>query len=220
MESSLDFSAVIFDLDGTLLDTLSDIAAAGNSALESAGLPTHPVDAYRKFVGDGAKKLAWRVLPEDKQNQEDYDQFVPVLLKKFEEELNKLVRPYAGIPEVLADFIAAGKKIAILSNKPHEHAVESVAKFLPEIEFFAVYGGRKDVPLKPEPDAALELAEKMGVSPQQTLFIGDTDVDVKTGVNAGMIAIGAGWGFRGESELVKAGANIVLDTPADLVSLL
>ncbi|NDV26784.1 HAD family hydrolase [Desulfovibrio sp. JC010] len=220
MECTLDFSAVIFDLDGTLLDTLGDIAAAANSALSRMGYPTHPVDAYRGFVGDGARTLAMRVLPEDKQNQEDYELFVPVLLKEFEEELNKHVRPYGGIPEVLREFLSAGKKIAILSNKPHEYAIEAVKMFLPGIDFFAVYGGRNDVPLKPEPDAALDLAEKMGVSPHQTLFVGDTDVDIRTGVNAGMISVGAGWGFRGEKELVQAGANIVLDTPADLVSLL
>ena len=220
METSLNFSAVIFDLDGTLLDTLSDIAAAGNSALERMGYPTHTVDAYRGFVGNGAKKLAWRILPEEKKNQDDYDQFVAVLLEEFAKELNKHVRPYGGIPEVLANFIDAGKKIAILSNKPHDYAVEAVKQYLPNIEFKAVYGGRKEVPLKPEPDAALAIAEEMGVDPHRTLFVGDTDVDIKTGVNAGMVSVGAAWGFRGESELVRAGANIVLDTPADLVSLL
>ncbi|WP_319776961.1 HAD family hydrolase [Maridesulfovibrio sp.] len=220
MESSLDFSAVIFDLDGTLLDTLGEIASAGNAALSRMGFDTHPVDAYRKFVGAGAKKLAWRVLPEEKQIQEVYDSFVPVLLEEFGQGLNTVAKPYAGIPEVLADFASCGKKLAVLSNKPHEFTVEAVSKFLPNVDFFAVCGGRKGVPLKPEPDAALKLAKAMGVSPQQILFVGDSDVDIKTGVNAGMISIGAGWGFRGEEELIKAGANIVLDTPADLVSLL
>ncbi|WP_419781099.1 HAD family hydrolase [Maridesulfovibrio sp.] len=220
MECSLDFSAVIFDLDGTLLDTLGEIAAAGNAALERMGYATHPVDDYRTFVGAGAKKLAWRVLPAEHRNQEVYDHFVPVLLEEFDQRLNTISKPYAGIPEVLADFSAAGKKMAILSNKPHEFTVAAVKKCLPDVDFFAVYGGRKDVPLKPEPEVALELAEGMGADPHRTLFIGDSDVDIKTGVNAGMIAVGAGWGFRGEGELVKAGANIVLDTPADLVSLL
>ncbi|HAS89918.1 MAG TPA: HAD family hydrolase [Desulfovibrio sp.] len=220
METSLNFSAVIFDLDGTLLDTLSDIAAAGNSALERMGYPSHKVDAYRKFVGNGARKLAWRVLPGENRNQDDYEKFVPVLLEEFAKELNKHVCPYGGIPEVLASFTEAGKKIAILSNKPHDYAVAAVKQYLPNIKFEAVYGGRKEFPLKPEPEAALAIAEKMGVAPHQTLFVGDTDVDIKTGVNAGMISVGAAWGFRGESELVHAGANIVLDTPADLVSLL
>ncbi len=220
MECSIDFSAVIFDLDGTLLDTLGEIAAAGNSALTRMGFPPHPVDAYRRFVGAGAKKLAWRALPEEKRTEAIYDKFVPVLLEEFDKGLNTIAKPYAGVPEVLADFASCGKKMAILSNKPHEFTVDAVNKFLPGVDFFAVYGGRKDVPLKPEPDVALELAKAMGVSPQQTLFVGDSDVDIKTGVNAGMISIGAGWGFRGERELVQAGANIVLDTPADLVSLL
>ncbi|NDV23285.1 HAD family hydrolase [Desulfovibrio sp. JC022] len=220
MECSLDFSAVIFDLDGTLLDTLGEIAAAGNAALTRMGFQPHPVDAYRTFVGAGAKKLAWRALPEDKRTDEVYETFVPVLLEEFDKGLNTIAKPYAGIPEVLADFASCGKKMAVLSNKPHEFTIEAVNKFLPDVDFFEVYGGRKDVPLKPEPDVALELAKAMGAAPQQTLFIGDSDVDIKTGINAGMISIGAGWGFRGESELVKAGANIVLDTPADLVSLL
>ena len=220
MECSLDFSAVIFDLDGTLLDTLGEIAAAGNAALERMGFETHPVDSYRTFVGAGAKKLAWRVLPAEQQNQDVYDSFVPILLEEFDNGLNTIAKPYAGVPEVLADFAAAGKKMAILSNKPHEFTLAAVNKFLPGVDFFDVCGGRKNVPLKPEPDAALKLAESMGVAPHQTLFVGDSDVDIKTGINAGMIAVGAGWGFRGDIELVKAGANIVLDTPADLVSLL
>lgn len=220
MECSLDFSAVIFDLDGTLLDTLGEIAAAGNSALTRMGFKPHPVDAYRKFVGAGAPKLAWRALPEDKRTDEIYEKFVPVLLEEFDKGLNTIAKPYAGIPEVLAEFASCGKKMAILSNKPHNFTLEAVSKFLPDVDFFEVYGGRKDAPLKPEPDVALELAKAMGASPQQTLFVGDSDVDIKTGVNAGMIAVGVGWGFRGEGELVKAGANIVLDKPADLVSLL
>lgn len=114
MESALDFSAVIFDLDGTLLDTLGEIAAAGNAALARMGYPVHEVEAYRGFVGSGAKKLAWRVLPEEKRTQAIYDEFVPVLLAEFEQGLNKITRPYAGVPEVLADFAAAGKKMAVL----------------------------------------------------------------------------------------------------------
>jgi phosphoglycolate phosphatase len=220
MECSLDFSAVIFDLDGTLLDTLGEIAAAGNAALSRMGFEPHPVDSYRNFVGSGAKKLAWRALPEGHQTQDVYDRLVPILLEEFEQGLNTVARPYGGVPEILAEFAAAGKKMAVLSNKPHEFTVQAVNKFLPKVDFFAVYGGRRNIPLKPEPDVALELAKAMGAAPERTLFVGDSDVDIRTGINAGMIAVGAGWGFRGEGELVKAGANLVLDTPADLISLL
>ncbi|WP_092159446.1 HAD family hydrolase [Maridesulfovibrio ferrireducens] len=220
MNYSHNFSAVIFDLDGTLLYSLNEIAAAGNGALARLGHSIHPVDAYCHFVGAGAKKLAWRILPEDKRTQENYDALVPVLLEEFERELNTIAYPYAGTLEVLDVLSSAGKKLAVLSNKPEEFTKVAVEKFLPGVDFFAVHGGRNDVPLKPAPDCALKIAESMGVAPERTVFVGDSDVDIKTAINAGMIPVGAAWGFRGSKELVEAGAKIVFDSPSDLAKLL
>ena len=220
MKYSLDFSAVIFDLDGTLLYTLEEIAAAGNAALLSQGYAEYPVDAYRSFVGAGVSKLAWRILPESKRNQDNHDNIFSALLNEFERLLNTIARPYSGVTEVLSAFPAAGKKIAVLSNKPDEFTKVAVKKLLPDTDFFAVRGGLSDVPLKPAPDGALKLAREMGVDPEHTVFVGDSDVDIQTAVNAGMIAVGAGWGFRGAEELISAGAKIVFDEPLDLLKLL
>ncbi|WP_027723352.1 HAD family hydrolase [Maridesulfovibrio zosterae] len=220
MKYSLDFSAVIFDLDGTLLYTLEEIAAAGNAALLSQGYAEYPVEAYRNFVGAGAAKLAWRILPESKRNKENHDEIFPALLEEFERVLNTIARPYLGVLEVLSALSSADKKIAVLSNKPDEFTKKAVKKFLPDTDFFAVRGGVSDVPLKPAPDGAIKLAEEMGVEPEHTVFVGDSDVDIQTAVNAGMIAVGAGWGFRGAKELINAGAKIVFDEPLDLLGLL
>ena len=220
MNSSLDFSAVIFDLDGTLLYTLEEIAAATNSALARQGHPEHSVDAYRHFVGGGAKKLAWRVLPEDKQCQEEHEALFPVLIEEYGRLLNTIARPYDGVLEMLSAYAAAGKQLAVLSNKPDELTKAAVKKFLPDVTFVAVQGGLSDVPLKPVPDSALEIASIMDVDPERIIFVGDSDVDMQTANNAGMIPVGASWGFRGAEELTAAGARIVLDAPVDLQSLL
>lgn len=220
MNYSLDFSAVIFDLDGTLLYTLEEIAATGNTALSKLGYATHPVSAYRHFLGGGAKKLAWRILPQDGKSQENYDELLPVLLEEFELSLNTIARPYDGVVEALEVLSSAGKKLAVLSNKPEEFSKIAVEKLLPDVNFVAVYGGIQDVPLKPAPDRALKLAEIMDTTPERTVFVGDSDIDIQTGLNAGMITVGAGWGFRGVDELKEAGAKIVLDAPADLAKLL
>lgn len=215
-----DFSAVIFDLDGTLLYSLNEIAAAGNGALTRLGYPVHPEEAYCNFVGAGAKTLAWRILPEEKRCHENYDALIPVLLEEFERVLNTIAYPYAGILEVLEKLASAGKTLAVLSNKPEEFTKVVVDKFFPGVDFFAVHGGRQDIPLKPAPDSALKIAEAIGVAPEQTVFVGDSDVDIQTALNARMIPIGAAWGFRGGEELVRAGAKIVFDSPSDLAKLL
>ncbi|MEZ0576763.1 HAD family hydrolase [Halodesulfovibrio aestuarii] len=220
MSNSLEFSAAIFDLDGTLLYTLEEIAAATNGALARLGYPEHPVSAYCRFVGGGAKKLAWRALPEEKQCPETQEALYTVLIEEFERVLNTLARPYDGVLEMLAAFSAAGKQLAILSNKPDELTKNTVAKLLPGVDFLAVQGGLADVPLKPVPDSALAIAAMMNLDPAQIIFVGDSDVDIQTARNSGMIPVGAAWGFRGAEELKAAGASIVLDAPAELQSLL
>lgn len=210
---------MIFDLDGTLLNTLEEIATAANTALAALGYPTHPVSAYRLFVGGGAKKLAWRILPEDAQTQNDYERLFPVLLEVYSKTLNTLARPYDGILEALGALNAAGVKMAVLSNKPEEFTISGVKKLLPGQEFFAVRGGRADTPLKPAPDGALALAKAMGVKPEKVVFVGDSNVDISTARNAGMIPVGVAWGFRSVEELTEAGAALVLEKPEELPGL-
>ncbi|SIN74804.1 HAD family hydrolase [Halodesulfovibrio marinisediminis] len=220
MSKSLEFSAVIFDLDGTLLYTLEEIAVATNSALARLGYPEHPVSAYSHFVGNGAKTLALRVLPEDKQCEEEHEALYSVLIEEYGRLLNTIARPYEGVMEMLAAFVAADKLLAVLSNKPDELTKVAVKKFLPGVDFAVVQGGLSDVPLKPAPDSAIGIAATMKLEPEQIIFVGDSDVDMQTAHNAGMIPVGAAWGFRGAEELTAAGAKVVLDAPADLQSLL
>lgn len=220
MSNSLNFSAVIFDLDGTLLYTLEEIAAATNAALVRVGYPEHSVDAYRQFVGSGAKKLAWRVLPKEKQCHEECEALYAVLGEEYARSLNTIARPYDGVREMLMAFAAAGKQLAVLSNKPDELTKAAVKKYFPTVDFFVVQGGLPDVPLKPVGDSAIGIAAKMKIDPEQIIFVGDSDVDMQTAQNAGMIPVGASWGFRGSEELKAAGAKIVLEAPIDLESLL
>lgn len=220
MSNSLEFSAVIFDLDGTLLYTLEEIAVATNAALARLGYPEHPVSAYPYFVGNGAKTLALRVLPEEKQCQEEHEALYAVLIEEYGRLLNTIARPYDGVMEMLSAYITAGKQLAVLSNKPDELTKVAVKKFLPGVDFITVQGALSDVPLKPVPDSALGIASMMKLEPEQIVFVGDSDVDMQTAHNAGMIPVGASWGFRGAEELTAAGARIVLDAPIDLNSLL
>lgn len=220
MNNSPDFSAVIFDLDGTLLNTLEEIATSCNSALHRLGYPVHTVESYRRFVGNGASRLAWRALPHDRQTEENHERLLPLVLEELERHMNTLARPYQGVEEMLEEFVSAGKIISILSNKPEIFTRQTVARLLPEANFFSVRGGREDIPLKPAPDSALKLAADMGVTPEQTIFVGDSNVDMMTAVNADMLPVGVSWGFRGAEELREAGARLIVDRPEELNALL
>ncbi|MBX3248085.1 MAG: HAD-IA family hydrolase [Myxococcales bacterium] len=206
---------VVFDLDGTLLDTLEDIALAMNEVLSAAGLPTHPLDAYRRLVGWGARDLIRRAAPDGDQD---------ALLADFRARyygrgLHGATRPYEGVPQLLHALVARRVPVAVLSNKPHEPTVAVIGHYFPDVPFVAVLGARPSAPIKPDPTVALTIAEGLGLSPSECAFVGDTEVDIETGRRAGMRPIGVSWGFRAES-LAPAGAERVLDAPEDLLSLL
>lgn len=206
--------AVLFDLDGTLTNTLEDIAFAMNRALRCNRLPEHPVDAYRYMVGNGARVLAQRAVGERQdlavQVQQDYQAYY---------ETHNLVhtRPYEGIPELLEGLQAKGLKLCVFSNKPHADTCHVVAHFFPGVEFAAVRGQQEGVPVKPDPAGALLVAEELGIPPEDFLYVGDTDVDMLCAQRAGMHPIGAAWGFRGEEELRQAGAERILRYPDKLL---
>ncbi|WP_432737787.1 HAD family hydrolase [Maridesulfovibrio sp. FT414] len=220
MNKPINFTAAIFDLDGTLLNTLGEIATACNSALSRRGYPEHPQEAYRRFVGSGAKVLALRVLPDEKRNPQEQEILFNFIVEEFARFQNSIARPYDGAMDMLSAYTMAGKKIAVLSNKPEQFTIEAVSQLLPGADFFKVCGGRQDIPLKPEPDYALKLAADMGIAPKEIIFVGDSDIDMKTACNAGMFPVGAAWGFRGAEELREAGAKLVLDSPVELMGLL
>lgn len=212
--------AFIFDLDGTLLDTLGDIGNACNKVLENSGFPTHPLEAYRRMVGSGFEKLAERALPaESGLTKGELEKIVADMRTEYAANLMVRTRPYEGINETLERLIASNAGVAVLSNKPQPLTEKLIRSFFPEIPFFGIIGATPEMPLKPDPASTLRLLKKMNAVKQYSYYIGDSDVDMKTALNAGIKGIGAAWGFRGAEELKKAGACMVIDTPLELVDL-
>lgn len=208
--------AVLFDLDGTLTNTLEDIADAMNRALRLHGLPEWPVDAYRYLVGDGAKKLAERAVRARQELalsvQKEYQAY-------YQEHTRVKTKPYDGVPELLRTLQARGVPMAVFSNKPDADTKNVVAHFFPDIAFSVVRGQMEGVPVKPDPTGALAAAEALGVSPADVLYLGDTSTDMCCARHAGMRPIGVLWGFRAEDELRQNGAEYVISHPLDLLSV-
>jgi len=212
--------AAIFDLDGTLLDTLDDLADSANEALAAAGFPTHPVEAYRTFVGDGMHVLVQRILPSHVQNDPAAATAVLDLYKDaYARRWNLKSQPYQGIDDALRALSAAHIPIAILSNKAHHFTLQCVAHHLISHHFHPVLGQRDSVPRKPDPAAALEIAAALNLPPASIAFIGDTRTDMETATAAGMFPIGVTWGFRPASELEAFGARLLVSHPAELPAL-
>lgn len=216
----IEFRAILFDLDGTLLDTLADIANAANAALTRMGLPTHSIDKYRRFVGDGAGCLARRVLGEAGRDEKMLEQCRQAIAEEYQKRWAENTRPYPGLPELLGELNARGVPMAVLSNKPHEATMTVVEFFFPGNPFRIVRGAQPGVPIKPDPTAALRIAAGLHVEPERFIFLGDTDTDMKTAVAAGMFGAGALWGFRTAEELAATGAQALLRTPAEVATLL
>lgn len=216
----MNYNAVIFDLDGTLLDSIEDLADSMNAVLKSAGFPVHDVESYKYYVGDGMEKLVFRALPEVYRDNETVKQFSEKMQEEYAKRWNKKTRPYDGIPELLD--ILAGKNIhmAVLSNKPDNFTKLIVKELLPNWNFRVVCGDRNGIPKKPDPKGALEIAGALGLQPKNVLYLGDTGTDMQTANNAGMFAVGALWGFRKREELVINGAKALIDNPLDLLHLI
>jgi phosphoglycolate phosphatase len=210
--------AVIFDLDGTLVDSVADLAAAMNHVLDRHGLPTHDVPTIRSFVGHGARSLVERALAGDASL--DLEEAYAAFRARYREHLVVHTRVYEGVPEVLERLRSEGVPTAVLSNKPHAPTVEVVRRLLGTHPFVAVLGQRDGVPRKPAPDAALELAERFGVPPSDVVFVGDSDVDVETARAAGMRSVGCAYGLRDRAELEAAGADAVVDRAIELIDVL
>lgn len=211
--------AVIFDLDGTLVNSLDDLADAVNEALAAQGFSVHPTDAYRFFVGDGMETLVQRALPQDAS---------PEAVRAVAEDVRRIYsvhwarksRPYAGILAVLKELCAAGLPVCVLSNKPHEFTELVVQRFFPDIPFRRVLGSPPGGKAKPEPRMALGIAEALGVRPDAVWLVGDSRTDMDTAAAAGMVPVGVLWGFRPKEELERHGARYLVEHPADLPALL
>lgn len=212
--------AVIFDLDGTLLNTLEDLANASNFALRSCGYNEHPIKDYIRFVGSGRYILMKRILPEeDKNNEEAIEKVLKLFDEYYGEHMHDTTKPYDGIYELIKELKIKNIKLAVVSNKPDEFAGETVNRYFGNY-FEITYGQRPNHAVKPDPKTVYEVMEYLNVTKEECIYVGDSDVDMKTAQNAGVKSIGVAWGFRGEEELKSAGADYIIRTPQELVNLL
>lgn len=208
--------AIIFDLDGTLLDTLDDLADSGNQVLAEHGLPTHPVDAYRYFVGDGVEKLTERMLPAELATPENVAEYGGLLRETYLRRWRQKTRPYDGIDLMLQGLLERGIHLAVLSNKPHPITQEVVAHFFSDIPFARIDGAKPEVPKKPHPAGAVEIAAHLGLDTKDIWYVGDTSVDMQTALAAGMLPVGAAWGFRPD-DLEPFGARLIVERPQHIL---
>ncbi len=209
------YLSVIFDLDGTLLDTLVDLADTCNEVLAMHQFPPHPTQTYKNFVGDGLHNLIRRIVPLDTDDNVLH-QCSTLFTERYTQNWKRNSCPYSGINAMLSALKKHGIMLAVLSNKPHEFTKLFVDEFFPQGFFSIVYGQREGVPRKPDPTAALEIIKRFGVLPQNTVFVGDSGVDMMTGKAAGMIAAGVSWGFRSVQELNDSNADIIVHNPLEL----
>jgi len=214
------FSGIIFDLDGTLADTLADIGDSMNRVLAANKFPYHPLEDYKLLVGKGLDNLVMQSLPVHARQTA----IVARCLSQFIEDytLNCVVKTclYKGIKELLGELTAHNLKLAVFSNKAEPLTIKIIDHLLPEIPFVRVMGARPDFPKKPDPAGALFISEQMGINPENLLYLGDSDVDMITASRAGMYAVGVLWGFRTSKELTVNGAMKLLHHPLDLLEIL
>ena len=209
---------LIFDMDGTLIDSLEDIALCMNEVLKSLNLPTHKINDYKYFVGGGVDILVENAL--DKNTSTEIKEKVTKEFKKiYDQEVHNNTKPYEGVYDLL-DSLKDNYNLAILSNKPHEFTLAYAQKFFSMYDFKEIHGQKKEIAKKPDPIAALNIAKSLETNVQDCYFIGDTKVDMQTSRNANMIGIGVLWGFRDESELRDNGADFIVEKPVDILDIL
>ncbi|MFN3236211.1 MAG: HAD family hydrolase [Pseudomonadales bacterium] len=214
---------VVFDLDGTLLDTLQSLANCYNRVLSAHDLQTHEVAAYRNFIGNGARNCLLACLRASGEltdlTDDHIDQLLDAQQQDYRQSWHQDVAIYPGIQDAIADLQRRGMNLAVLTNKDHEFAERCIRHFFPNQPFAYIQGFTAQVPHKPDPIGAQRIAEYFSCSAEETCLVGDTWVDVATAKRAGFKAIGVLWGFRGRSELVDAGADHIISTPADLADV-
>lgn len=215
------YKAAIFDLDGTLADTLESIAYSANQALARLGYEALPVPDYRYYAGDGARELLKRALyASGDTSGERLEEIEPVYAGIFERDCMYKVHPYDGIEELLSVLRKQGIRTAVLSNKPHARTVDVINRLFVPGTFDYVQGQMEGIERKPSPAGAFKIAEVFGVQPEECIYLGDTNTDMKTGRAAGMFTVGVLWGFRGKEELLENGAMKLAEHPADIEELL
>ena len=215
-----DCKAIIFDLDGTLLDTLGDIADAANRVMASRGYPVHSHEAYKWFIGNGAQRLIERALPPDRRRSPIIAACLQEFITGYNNHWSVLTRPYPGMTDTIACLAANRIQLAVVTNKPHQFALAMMEHYFDTTEFGPILGQQQGIPPKPHPRQALSAADAMGVKPESCIFLGDSAVDMETAVRSGMRPVGAGWGFRPARELAVSGAVQILKHPQELLPMI
>ena len=208
--------SLIFDLDGTLLNTIADLAHSTNHALEKSGFPTHAIEAYKYFVGNGINKLFERALPEGERTVENIARIRNSFVAYYDVHNADYTAPYPGIPELLSQLQTAGMAIAVASNKYQRATEKLVGQYFPGIRFAAVFGQREGIPTKPDPTVVHDILQITRCTKEETLYVGDSGVDMQTAANGGLVSIGVTWGFRPRAELEECGARHIVDSPDEI----
>lgn len=210
---------VIFDLDGTLLNTIADLAVCTNYALAHNGFPTHETSAYPFFVGNGINKLFERALPEEEKTVENVKRIRETFLPYYDKHHTDQSVPYPGIPELLAALHKKGIALAVASNKYQSATEELVRHFFPDIPFAIVLGQREGIAPKPDPGIVYEILDYTNTDKKHTLYVGDSGVDMQTVLNSGIDGVGVTWGFRSRQELEKFNPKYIVDSAEEILSL-
>ncbi|MBR6502719.1 MAG: HAD family hydrolase [Clostridia bacterium] len=211
--------AVLFDLDGTLADSLIDLADGVNRAIASKGFPTHEVEAFKYFVGDGIPKMIERALPESNRDAATINEIKDIFLPYYAIHYADNTYAYAGMPELVNTLKSQEFIVAVVTNK-EQHMANEVVKSLYGDVFDLIFGKRDGIPAKPDPTAALMAMKELGVTPEECVFIGDSGMDVATAVNSGAVPVGELWGFRKEDELLENGAKYIIRQPQELLDII
>lgn len=211
--------AVLFDLDGTLADSLIDLADGVNRALKAKGYPTHEVEAFKYFVGDGIPKMIERALPPEHRTSDEVNEIKDVFLPYYAVHYADNTYAYEGMPELVNTLKSQGFIVAVVTNKEQAMANEVVTSLYGDV-FDLIFGKRDGIPAKPDPTAALMAMEELGVTPNECVFIGDSGMDVATAVNSGAVPVGELWGFRKENELLENGAKYIINKPEELLDII
>ena len=220
MSKMEEIKGFIFDLDGTLLDTIEDIKDSMNLVLERRGFPVHDTAFYKDAVGEGTEKLVIASLLENQRDEKTVKECLYELKENYSKMWANKTKPYEGIEELLSELFKRGKSISILSNKDDRFTKEMVSYYFPNFKFDFVFGSRDGIPKKPSPQVALYISEKTGIPPHNYAFIGDSGFDIQTGKNAGMFSVGVSWGFKTIESLIENGADLIVEKPHQILTLI
>ena len=214
------FDGVVFDLDGTLIDSLEDIANAANATLAELGKPTCTLESFKTHVGDGVSVLFQRALPQTQSDPSLLAQCMSIYQGHYDRGWDHCTKPYPGIERMLAGLRSFGMKLAVLSNKPDHFTKRCVERFFPEVPFAQVLGHSDRFPRKPDPSSAIWIASELSCESSRVAYVGDTNTDMLTATSAGLYAIGVSWGFRDTDEIRQAGARQICDSAEELTEIL